>query len=132
MCVLYSSKLCLVMPACAVYGCNINQGPSNKGAAPYSTCFTFPSAKKYPELRKKWLSFCGQGEGLTNPTRSNGICIRHFEEKHLSKAAKITPRLDYKTSPTPTLFGPKPQAVLKASSSYFFRYRGRSRIRAKL
>eukprot|EP00912_Choanoflagellata_sp_UC4_P001354 UC4_evm1s837 len=119
------------MPACAVVGCNTNQGRSNKHADPYVTCFKFPDAKNHPALRKKWISFCGQDD-FTSPTRHQGICIRHFLPECLSKTAKLIPRLDFSLNPIPTLHGPKSQVVLKASSSPMPRVDPRDRAEERL
>ena len=43
--------------------------------------FSFPSAQKYPDLRKKWIQFVS--ERNFEPSSHSRICMHHFEEQFI-------------------------------------------------
>jgi hypothetical protein len=82
---------------CAVHGCNVNYKNGPKG-----TVFGFPSEKKYPDLRGRWIKFVNREDWL--PTQHSGVCKKHFEEGACSFTKKRW-RLNYALSPVPTIIG---------------------------
>ena len=84
---------------CAVVGCRggylkrkRNEGTEDESAA--VAVFSFPNN---PELKSGWIKFVNRADWVV--TENSGICVHHFEEKHLKRGKRITLIND----PIPTL-----------------------------
>ena len=60
--------------------------------------FGFPDSK--PDLKAKWIKFISRKSWL--PTKSSGICAKHFYERFLKKGLRTTLRRDLNPVPTIT------------------------------
>ena len=80
---------------CSVTYCKT--GYKQKGqVAEYHPVFEFPDTKS--SLKEKWIHFVNCKH--QTPTKSSGICAKHFEEKYLKQGLRTTLRWDLNLIPS--------------------------------
>ena len=88
--------------SCVAVGCNTNYNNCTENVS----VFTFPSEKKDPDLRRKWLEFVNRGDNW-KPNDRSVLCANHFEKIYLNAGEKRT-HLKRKMHPIPTIHTEEP------------------------
>ena len=81
---------------CCAFGCKTGYDSSSHEEERFST-FYFPLEKE--NLLEQWVKFVNRSDW--KPTKSSVLCIKHFDEKYISRGKRN--KLNWKLDPVPTI-----------------------------